>query len=238
MDKEKVKEMSEKVKEKAKEMSEKAKEKIDEKNIGETIQDVKEKIKSDKRLTYLSIGAIVVVVFYIFYALFLQKSYISMVKESTLPNINNGTTIGNAFDNWQDCSDVDWTQTRTKNGMIYVIYTCDLKGVEPYTRKILKDIGEEKNKSLILKSQKIRVKFLISHDKKSFTVDGVDYICSWGDGKTTIYRANDDVMLNTLKSIYNNEHFWPEVKSGSYAEVVVSGILLTIRSMGEPYNGE
>jgi len=132
-----------------------------------------------------------------------SNSDIDSVKNGVM-NFNKTITVGEAFDNWNDCEDSKWDAFETDNHIHVVEFTCEKKGVKEYMNKVksfLPKKEQAKASYLDIKSAKEIFQWTINKDN-TFQIDNVQTETVWSDGKK--YSASQDPM-EQLESVYNNK---------------------------------
>lgn len=128
---------------------------------------------------------------------------ISLVKNGIM-KFNKTITIGEAFDNWQNCETKKWDSFETSNHTRVVEFVCEPKNVSEYFNKA-KSLLANENKDfpeLDIKSNKEIFQWTINKDGKTFQLDNVQVVTIWKDGKKLVSPENP---IEALKSVYNNE---------------------------------
>ncbi len=128
---------------------------------------------------------------------------INGVKNGTM-EFNKTLTIGQAFDNWNECNPGYWEEFKTDNGVEVVQFTCHVNNASEYAKRVGELVSEETEEALDINDSKIVFQWTINKDS-TFQVQHAGLEVKWNDGKT--YETNIDV-LTYLQSIYNNEVAW------------------------------
>ncbi len=128
---------------------------------------------------------------------------IDIVKNGVM-NFNKTITVGEAFDNWNNCEEKKWESFETDNGVRVVQFTC---GDKDYTSKYLDKIKsflppkKQNTNYLNLKNMQQIFQWTINKDD-TFQIDNVQLEFIWNDDKKF------DVPMETikeLKKVYKNE---------------------------------
>ena len=129
---------------------------------------------------------------------------IDTVKNGTM-SIDESLTIGQAFDNWNECENNKWDSIVEKNGRNIVVFSCTFKNIKSEINTLFQNnLIEKYNFSLLdLKNAKFEIKWAINTDKKSFKVDDIKVTYLWSDGLENTYNVNQSF----LSTIYKNEPF-------------------------------
>ena len=129
---------------------------------------------------------------------------IDTVKNGTM-SIDESLTIGQAFDNWNECENSKWDSIVEKNGRNIVVFSCTFKNIKSEINTLFQNnLIEKYNFSLLdLKNAKFEIKWAINTDKKGFKVDDIKVTYLWSDGLEKTYNVNQSF----LSTIYKNEPF-------------------------------
>ena len=129
---------------------------------------------------------------------------IDTVKNGTM-SIDESLTIGQAFDNWNECENNKWDSIVEKNGRNIVVFSCTFKNIKSEINTLFQNnLIEKYNFSLLdLKNAKFEIKWAINTDKKGFKVDDIKVTYLWSDGLEKTYNVNQSF----LSTIYKNEPF-------------------------------
>ena len=140
------------------------------------------------------------------------SSNISLVKNGIM-EFDKSTTLGQALDNWDDCSDTRWESFTTKNGKEVVQFTCEVTGANKLYNVIanddfIKKYYDSKDKSKFdkfsqnwnIKKQITTFQFVIDSKGDKFNFKHADNKIIWDDGKTFTKNSQLD-----LSQVYNNE---------------------------------
>lgn len=129
---------------------------------------------------------------------------INTVKNGTM-SIDESLTIGQAFDNWNECENNKWDSIVEKNGRNIVVFSCTFKNIKSEINTLFQNnqITKLEFSLLDLKNAKFEIKWAINADKKSFKVDDIKVNYLWSDGLEKTYNVNQSF----LSAIYKNEPF-------------------------------
>lgn len=129
---------------------------------------------------------------------------IDTVKNGTM-SIDESLTIGQAFDNWNECENNQWDSIVEKNGRNIVVFSCTFKNIKSEISNLFQNnqITKLEFSFLDLKNAKFEIKWAINTDKKSFKVDDIKVTYLWSDGLEKTYNVNQSF----LGTIYKNEPF-------------------------------
>ena len=133
---------------------------------------------------------------------------IDLVKDGVM-NFNKTITVGEAFDNWNNCEDSKWDSFETDNHTRVVEFTCEEKGAKEFMNKVksfLSKKEQEKASYLDIKSGTRIFQWTINKDD-TFQIDNVQVETVWSDGKKF---SDSQKPMEQLKSVYNNEITWDE----------------------------
>ena len=131
---------------------------------------------------------------------------VNLVKNGVM-NFNKTITVGEAFDNWNDCKSRKWDAFETDNHIRVVEFTCEKKGVNEYMSKVKSFLSKkEQNKAsyLDIKSNKQIFQWTINKDD-TFQIDNVQVETVWADGKKF---SGSQKPMEQLQSVYNNKITW------------------------------
>jgi len=131
-----------------------------------------------------------------------------LVKDGIM-NFNKTITVGDAFDNWKDCENSEWSSFETDNKTPVVQFTCEKKGANEYMSKVksfLSKKEQDKASYLDIKSNKQIFQWTINKDD-TFQIDNVQVETVWSDGKKF---SDSQKPMKQLQSVYNNEITWDE----------------------------
>lgn len=133
-----------------------------------------------------------------------NSNNISTVKNGTM-SIDESLTIGQAFDNWNECENSKWDSIVEKNGRNIVVFSCAFKNIKSEINTLFQNnqITKLEFSLLDLKNAKFEIKWAINADKKSFKVDDIKVTYLWSDGLEKTYNVNQSF----LGTIYKNEPF-------------------------------
>jgi len=129
-----------------------------------------------------------------------------LVKDGVM-NFNKTITVGEAFDNWNDCKNSKWETFETDNHTKVVEFTCEKKNIKEYMNKVksfLSKKEQEKASYLDIKSNTQIFQWTINKDD-TFQIDNVQIETVWDNGKKFSDSQNP---MKQLKSVYNNEITW------------------------------
>ena len=130
----------------------------------------------------------------------IQSNDIELVK-GTVMDIDKSLTVGEAFDNWQDCASRKWEALETDNGRRVVQFTCDIKNSREYLNE-LAQYSDAQNDVLDIDKEKYIFQWRINRDE---TV-GLSYVgleLTWLDGK--FYEGKSPNVDAVVRSVYNND---------------------------------
>lgn len=141
----------------------------------------------------------------LFLAIFMAgcNSDIDLVKNGVM-NFNKTITVGEAFDNWNDCANSKWDSFETDNHIKVVEFTCEKKNVKEYFSKLKSFLSKKKQKKadyLDVVSNKQIFQWTINKDD-TFQIDNVQVETTWSDGKKF---SDSQKPMEQLQSVYNNE---------------------------------
>lgn len=127
----------------------------------------------------------------------------SLVKNGIM-NFNKTITVGQAFDNWNDCENSEWSSFETDNKTPVVQFSCEKKGVNEYMSKVKSFLSKkEQNKASYIDIKSITQIFQWTINKDdTFQIDNVQVETVWSDGKRF---SDSQKFMEQLKSVYNNE---------------------------------
>ena len=131
-----------------------------------------------------------------------------LVKDGVM-NFNKTITVGEAFDNWNNCEDSKWDSFETDNHTRVVEFTCEEKGAKEFMNKVksfLSKKEQEKASYLDIKSSTTIFQWTINKDD-TFQIDNVQSEIVWSDGKKSSKSLKP---MEELNSVYNNEITWDE----------------------------
>lgn len=147
--------------------------------------------------------------------------------------LNKTITVGQALDNWKDCSSTKWDEFVTDNGVKVVEFTCNVKSITPFISKIKSDLLKSDNKEdlsyLDITSTKQIFQFTINKDN-SFQIDNVQAQTTWKDGK--VFEDSLE-KIDALTVAYNNEEVFKTSDLTPLASVQVSILYSRIRDMAK-----
>ena len=124
--------------------------------------------------------------------------------KSGIMNFNKTITVGEAFDNWDNCQKGEWESFETDNKIKVVQFTCLKKGVKEYMSKVKSFLSEkEKAKAsyLDIVSNAQIFQFTINKDD-TFQIDNVQVETVWSDGKKF---SDSQKAMKELERVYKNE---------------------------------
>ena len=150
------------------------------------------------------IKTIFITIIMIFFIGCFNQDPIKIVKDGTM-SIDESLTIGQAFDNWEECENNKWNSIVEKNGRNIVEFNCDLKNIKSEIKTLFDNNTITKNEfSLLdLKNAQFKVRWAINTDKKSFKIDDIKITYLWMDDLEKTYNINPLF----LESIYKNKPF-------------------------------
>lgn len=122
-------------------------------------------------------------------------------------NFNKTITVGEAFDNWNDCENSEWKSFETDNNTPVVEFKCEKKDVVEFMNKsksFLSKKEQEKASYLDVKSNTQIFQWTINKDD-TFQIDNVQVETVWSDGKKF---SDSQKPMEQLESVYNNELTW------------------------------
>lgn len=127
-----------------------------------------------------------------------------LVKNGVM-NFNKTITIGEAFNNWNNCEDSKWDSFKTDNHTKVVEFTCKKKNVKEYFSKVKNILikqsqGYKKADYLNVVSSKEIFQWTINKDD-TFQINNVQSETIWADGKKITNSVN---TIRELKNVYNN----------------------------------
>ena len=133
-----------------------------------------------------------------------NSSNINTVKKGTM-SIDESLTIGQAFDNWNECENNKWDSIVEKNGRNIVVFSCTFKNIKSEINTLFQknQITKLEFSLLDLNNAKFEIKWAINTDKKSFKVDDIKVTYLWSDGLEKTYSVNQSF----LSTVYRNEPF-------------------------------
>lgn len=121
-----------------------------------------------------------------------------LVKNGVM-NFNLAITIGEAFDNWRDCSpNKQWQEFTTNSGQRVVEFSCTDKNAVAFMAKaklVLED--ESKYDYFDLSEVRYEVQWIINKDD-SLQINYIGAIYKWKDGKKNETKGDTDIFLNTI----------------------------------------
>ena len=171
------------------------------------------------------IKTIFITIIMIFFIGCFNQDPIKIVKDGTM-SIDESLTIGQAFDNWEECENNKWNSIVEKNGRNIVEFNCDLKNIKSEIKTLFDNNTITKNEfSLLdLKNAQFKVRWAINTDKKSFKIDDIKITYLWMDDLEKTYNINPLF----LESIYKNKPF------GGHKGIY----LLTFKDLADEYYKE
>ncbi len=166
------------------------------------------------------------------------SSDINLVKSGVM-DFNKTLTIGQAFDNWQNCSKSSWSDFKSSNGQRVVQFTCENKNVKQYFSK-LKEIycskeemkckkgPEDMRRCFDVESITDSFQWTINTDN-TFQLVNTTIDVRYKDGKS--YIAHYDILYSVYSNefVHNNEIFNVDF---SVNQPLAEGILLAVLSCG------
>ena len=129
-------------------------------------------------------------------------SNVDMVKDGVM-NFNKTITVGQAFDNWNNCKSSNWEEFETDNGMKIVQFTCSSKDVKEFMNIVKGFLPENEQKEasyLDVKSDTQIFQFSINKDD-TFQIDNVQNETVWNDGKK--YSISQKPVAQ-IENVYKN----------------------------------
>lgn len=113
------------------------------------------------------IKTIFITIVMIFFTGCFNQDPIKILKDVTM-SIDESLTIGQAFDNWEECENNKWNSIVEKNGRNIVEFNCDLKNIKSEIKTLFDNNTITKNEfSLLdLKNAQFKVRWAINTDKK------------------------------------------------------------------------
>lgn len=171
------------------------------------------------------IKTIFITIVMIFFTGCFNQDPIKILKDGTM-SIDESLTIGQAFDNWEECENNKWNSIVEKNGRNIVEFNCDLKNIKSEIKTLFDNNTITKNEfSLLdLKNAQFKVRWAINTDKKSFKIDDIKITYLWMDDLEKTYNINPLF----LESIYKNKAF------GGHKGIY----LLTFKDLADEYYKE
>ena len=171
------------------------------------------------------IKTIFITIVMIFFTGCFNQDPIKILKDGTM-SIDESLTIGQAFDNWEECENNKWNSIVEKNGRNIVEFNCDLKNIKSEIKTLFDNNTITKNEfSLLdLKNAQFKVRWEINTDKKSFKIDDIKITYLWMDDLEKTYNINPLF----LESIYKNKPF------GGHKGIY----LLTFKDLADEYYKE
>lgn len=171
------------------------------------------------------IKTIFITIVMIFFTGCFNQDPIKILKDRTM-SIDESLTIGQAFDNWEECENNKWNSIVEKNGRNIVEFNCDLKNIKSEIKTLFDNNTITKNEfSLLdLKNAQFKVRWAINTDKKSFKIDDIKITYLWMDDLEKTYNINPLF----LESIYKNKPF------GGHKGIY----LLTFKDLADEYYKE
>lgn len=171
------------------------------------------------------IKTIFITIVMIFFTGCFNQDPIKILKDGTM-SIDESLTIGQAFDNWEECENNKWNSIVEKNGRNIVEFNCDLKNIKLEIKTLFDNNTITKNEfSLLdLKNAQFKVRWAINTDKKSFKIDDIKITYLWMDDLEKTYNINPLF----LESIYKNKPF------GGHKGIY----LLTFKDLADEYYKE
>ena len=130
-------------------------------------------------------------------------SEVDTVKSGVM-NFNKTITVGEAFDNWNNCKKGEWETFETDNKIKVVQFTCLRKDIKEYMSKVKSFLSEKeqaKASCLDVVSSTQTFQFTINKDD-TFQIDNVQVETVWSDGKK--YSDSQETMKE-LERVYENE---------------------------------
>jgi len=163
----------------------------------------------------------------LFLAIFMAgcNSDIDMVKNGVM-NFNKTITVGEAFDNWNDCANSKWDSFETDNHIKVVEFTCEKKNVKEYFAKLKSFLPKKKQAKatyLDIKSNKQIFQWTINKDD-TFQIDNVQVETVWADGKKF---SDSQKPMKQLQNVYNNKITWNE----SDLNKIIAGQIIYVMQM-------
>lgn len=130
-------------------------------------------------------------------------SEVDTVKSGVM-NFNKTITVGEAFDNWNNCQKGEWESFETDNKTKVVQFSCFKKGVKEYMSKAKSFLSEKeqaKASYLDIESNTQIFQFTINKDD-TFQIDNVQVETVWSDGKKF---SDSQKAMKELERVYENE---------------------------------
>ena len=128
---------------------------------------------------------------------------IDTVKDGTM-SFNKTITVGEAFDNWNNCQKSEWETFETDNKIKVVQFTCFQRDVKEYMSKVKNFLSKKEQAEasyLDIVSNAQIFQFTINKDD-TFQIDNVQVETVWSDGK----KFSDSLkIMPQLESVYGNE---------------------------------
>ena len=146
----------------------------------------------------------------------------NIVKNGVL-KYNNSITVGEAFNNWDDCKDGKWKKFETKNKIKVIEYICPKKDYVAYMNKVKSFFPSKDNSHFDVKSQTEIFQFIINKND-TFKINNVQIKTVWNDGKE--YKASQNIN-KSLKRVYTNNKTF-EVNKVSKNEAGVMSYAMTM----------
>lgn len=125
---------------------------------------------------------------------------VSLVK-GTIMDIDRSLTVGEAFDNWQDCATREWETFETDNGRRVVQFTCDIKNAKEFYGLMSGYLGTNPV-AFSVDYQKQIVQWVVNKDD-TVSLSYVGTETTWLDGKR--YAAKSDDPESTIRDAYINK---------------------------------
>lgn len=137
------------------------------------------------------------------FILFFSSSFssdINIIKNGIF-NFNKTLTIGQAFDNWKSCKEIDWMEYKKDNGVRTVTFICEHKNIVPYSKKVSTFYPNEDQRIFDLISYATEFEFTINVDD-TFQLGQVLRTIDWGDDKFAVIKENKGRILKQLYANY------------------------------------
>lgn len=129
-----------------------------------------------------------------------QSNDLDLVK-GTVMDIDKSLTVGEAFDNWQDCASRKWEILETDNGRRVVQFTCDIKNTREFFNE-LAQYSDAQEDALDVEHHNSIFQWRINKDE-TVSLSYVGFEMTWLDGKFS--EAKSTNAEASVRSVYNNE---------------------------------
>jgi len=126
-----------------------------------------------------------------------------LVKDGVM-NFNKTITVGEAFDNWNDCESSEWKSFKTDNNTPVVEFTCEVKDIKEFLNKAKSFLPkkEQSNASYLdIESVTKIFQWTINKDD-TFQINNVQSKMVWVDGTKSLTSLKP---MKEFRIVYNNK---------------------------------